>query len=116
MLGPKVLMVYSMVIDLLFFLGLLGMAMICYGVSTQSLITPNKLHLTLATVFGILWRPYLNLFGELGLPEVGAEMTQGYCQWQQVKSTRKISNSLYSFRNNLKWSFEAINPKAPLPP
>lgn len=78
-LGPKVLMVYSMVMDLVFFLGLLGMALLCYGVSTQSLIRPTKSDLTPGMVHNLFWRPYVNMFGELSLENLEADISSGYC-------------------------------------
>ncbi|XP_063676997.1 transient receptor potential cation channel subfamily M member 2-like [Bolinopsis microptera] len=78
-LGPKVLMVASMIMDLVFFLGLLGMALICYGVPTKSLITPTKSNVTTDMIYDLFWRPYINMFGELDLDSLTEDINEGYC-------------------------------------
>ncbi|KAL5264254.1 hypothetical protein ACHWQZ_G005374 [Mnemiopsis leidyi] len=78
-LGPKVLMVASMIMDLVFFLGLLGMALICYGVPTKSLMTPLKSEVTTDMVYSLFWRPYINMFGELDLDSLTEDINEGYC-------------------------------------
>ena len=78
-LGPKVLMVASMIMDLVFFLGLLGMALICYGVPTKSLMTPLKSDFTTDMVYSLFWRPYINMFGELDLDSLNEDISEGYC-------------------------------------
>jgi hypothetical protein len=78
-LGPKVLMVASMIMDLVFFLGLLGAALICYGVPTKSLMTPTKSNITTDMIYSLFWRPYINMFGELDLDSLSEDINEGYC-------------------------------------
>ena len=89
-LGPKVLMMLSMFVDLMFFVGLLVMALFCYGVATQSLIYPDKNELTFNLVFSVLWRPYVNMFGELDLDGLVGDINEGYCAYNK-RHNRSVS-------------------------
>ena len=78
-LGPKVLMMFSMISDLMFFLGLLVVVLLAYSVCTQSLINPTRSNFNFKTVFSLVWRPYLNMFGELDLDTLNGDISEGYC-------------------------------------
>ena len=84
-LGPKIIMINSMLIDLFFFCAYVAIFLVAFGVSTESLINPVKRDLTSSAVFDILWRPYANIFGELGLDDLETKLTQGYCELAQER-------------------------------
>eukprot|EP00116_Pleurobrachia_bachei_P001380 sb/3461642/ len=84
--GPKVVMAASMVVDLLFFMGFLIMALICYGVSTESLINPTKGNMSgsFNSIFDVFWRPYINILGELDLDSLQQKLNIGYCKLAMI--------------------------------
>ncbi|XP_076815902.1 transient receptor potential cation channel subfamily M member-like 2 isoform X1 [Clavelina lepadiformis] len=68
-LGPKLLMVGKMLKDIAFFVFILIVFLLAYGVASQSLLYPNESDV--GTVFtGILSKPYWQIYGELFLPEI----------------------------------------------
>ena len=101
-LGPKVLMVASMIMDLVFFLGLLGMALICYGVPTKSLMTPTKSNVTTDMIYSLFWRPYINMFGELDLDSLTGDINEGYCHLaQEYNNTINCTNARTEYDCNV---------------
>ncbi|XP_063680838.1 transient receptor potential cation channel subfamily M member 2-like isoform X3 [Bolinopsis microptera] len=81
-LGPKVMMMQRMLIDLQFFIFLVVIFVIGYGVSTASIMTPQKFpKLERKLMFDIFWRPYTNLFGEIGEETIDEVMNYEYCQY-----------------------------------
>ncbi|XP_067944545.1 transient receptor potential cation channel subfamily M member-like 2 [Watersipora subatra] len=71
-LGPKIIMIKKMMIDLLFFVVILSMTILIFGVVTQTILEPeSKLNYDLST--SVVYRPYFQMYGELFLEDY-----QGY--------------------------------------
>ncbi|XP_041056739.1 transient receptor potential cation channel subfamily M member 2 isoform X2 [Carcharodon carcharias] len=63
-LGPKIIMVQMMMKDIFFFLFLLVLAIVAYGVAKQGILTHNEQRL--AWIFqGVVYQPYRMIFGEI---------------------------------------------------
>ncbi|XP_041438825.1 transient receptor potential cation channel subfamily M member 2 [Xenopus laevis] len=63
-LGPKIIMLRRMVMDLFFFLFLLAIWIVSYGVAKQAILTSNEIRLN--WIFrNIVYEPYLTLFGQM---------------------------------------------------
>ncbi|XP_071947504.1 transient receptor potential cation channel subfamily M member 3-like [Antedon mediterranea] len=65
-LGPKMVMIRKMIRELIFFLCILLVFMVGYGVASQSLLFPNQTNVSEAIV-GIFYMPYFQILGELFL-------------------------------------------------
>ncbi|CAH8857179.1 unnamed protein product [Trichobilharzia szidati] len=72
-LGPKLVMIRSMLVELLMFLFILVIVLVGYGVSQQVLLYPYRSHFTWTVVRDVFVFPYWNLFGELMLDYAFAE-------------------------------------------
>nr|CAH8850050.1 unnamed protein product [Trichobilharzia regenti] len=72
-LGPKLVMIHSMLVELLMFLFILVIVLVGYGVSQQVLLYPYRSHFTWTVVRDVFVFPYWNLFGELMLDYAFAE-------------------------------------------
>ncbi|CAH8524052.1 unnamed protein product [Heterobilharzia americana] len=72
-LGPKLVMIRSMLIELLMFIFILVIVLVGYGVSQQVLLYPYRANFTWTTVRDVFVYPYWNLFGELMLEYAFAE-------------------------------------------
>ena len=97
-------MIASMLQDLVFFIGIVAVCIVAYGVSTEALINPNRgdisidmvrqidieevltiieirsgFHRMQFQIFYLIWRPYINLFGEFGTDEIKERMNLEYC-------------------------------------
>ncbi|XP_071788349.1 transient receptor potential cation channel subfamily M member 5-like isoform X1 [Asterias amurensis] len=74
LLGPKLIMIIRMMVDLSIFICILLVFMVSYGVACQSILFPNTEDpLTIAK--GVFFRTYFQLYGELFLDEMDrAEM------------------------------------------
>jgi len=69
LLGPKIIMVGKMVKDMIFFMFILLVFLIAYGVVRQSLLYPDENRIG-TNVIGVFNKPYWNLYGELFLEEI----------------------------------------------
>ncbi|XP_033125051.1 transient receptor potential cation channel subfamily M member-like 2 [Anneissia japonica] len=65
-LGPKIVMIKQMITELLYFLSILLVFMIGYGVATQSLLFPKQKTVAEA-IAGVFYMPYLQILGVLFL-------------------------------------------------
>uniref|UniRef100_H2ZBY8 TRPM SLOG domain-containing protein n=1 Tax=Ciona savignyi TaxID=51511 RepID=H2ZBY8_CIOSA len=68
-LGPKLIMVGKMIKDMLFFLFILIVFLVSYGVASQALLYPNETDVGKA-IQGVLSKPYWQIYGELFLSEI----------------------------------------------
>ncbi|CAH8543714.1 unnamed protein product [Heterobilharzia americana] len=66
-LGPKLVMIKSMLQELISFIFVLIVVLVAYGVSTQVLLYPNRHSFSWTSVRDVLYYPYWNLYGELSL-------------------------------------------------
>ncbi|XP_063693719.1 transient receptor potential cation channel subfamily M member-like 2 isoform X10 [Bolinopsis microptera] len=85
-MGPKIIMIGKMMIDLFFFIFLMIIFLIGYGVCAQALMNPNQgLHnpdsikSNGSIVWDVIFRPYLHVFGELDLDGMYDELQRGHC-------------------------------------
>ncbi|KAG8453087.1 hypothetical protein GDO86_004775 [Hymenochirus boettgeri] len=63
-LGPKIIMLRNMIKDIFFFLFLLAIWIVCYGVAKQAILTTNETRLD--WIFrNVIYGPFLTLFGEI---------------------------------------------------
>ncbi|XP_067935485.1 transient receptor potential cation channel subfamily M member-like 2 [Watersipora subatra] len=69
-LGPKIIMIRKMLVDLLFFIIILLMTMLSFGVITQAILSPQAAF-DWNLIDGVIKRPYFQLYGELYLEEGG---------------------------------------------
>ncbi|RMC00182.1 hypothetical protein DUI87_22784 [Hirundo rustica rustica] len=73
-LGPKIIIVERMMKDVFFFLFFLSVWLIAYGVTTQALLHPKDSRME--WIFRrVLYRPYLQIFGQIPLDEI--DIVQG---------------------------------------
>lgn len=72
-LGPKLVMIRSMLIELLMFIFILVVVLVSYGVSQQVLLYPYRADFSWRTLRDILYYPYWNLYGEIMLEYAFAE-------------------------------------------
>uniref|UniRef100_H3B2C4 Transient receptor potential cation channel subfamily M member 8 n=1 Tax=Latimeria chalumnae TaxID=7897 RepID=H3B2C4_LATCH len=63
-IGPKIIMVQKMMIDVFFFLFLFAVWMIAYGVAKQGMMRHNE-HRLDQLLRSVVYEPYLTLFGEI---------------------------------------------------
>lgn len=67
-LGPKVLMVTRMFMDMVQFLALLIIFILAYGIATQGILYPNEWRID-EILYGIIYTPYFQIYGELFIAE-----------------------------------------------
>ena len=67
-LGPLVISIMGMMVDLIMFIFILAMFLVPYGVVTTGLMHPNE-HRLAATMEGVFFKPILNLYGDLIMSE-----------------------------------------------
>ena len=65
-LGPKLLILYRMIKNLLTFLAFFLILLLAYGVASQAVLFP-AVAFDAQSVWGVLFRPYFQLYGELDL-------------------------------------------------
>ncbi|XP_077993758.1 transient receptor potential cation channel subfamily M member 2-like isoform X2 [Glandiceps talaboti] len=71
-IGPKLIMIGKMMVDLFFFVGIICVIMIGYGVSVQAILYPDEQR-TWPIMNGIFYKPYFQIYGELFLEEFEVE-------------------------------------------
>ncbi|KAL5247129.1 hypothetical protein ACHWQZ_G019101 [Mnemiopsis leidyi] len=92
-IGPKVFMLKKMSIDLFFFLFLLMVFTIAYGVASQALLYPFRENNVGEAIFQLVGRSYLNVFGEIDLEGFDDHMKTGHCEaWNTTKYPDDRSN------------------------
>uniref|UniRef100_H2ZBZ0 TRPM SLOG domain-containing protein n=1 Tax=Ciona savignyi TaxID=51511 RepID=H2ZBZ0_CIOSA len=77
-LGPKLIMVGKMIKDMLFFLFILIVFLVSYGVASQALLYPNETDVGKA-IQGVLSKPYWQIYGELFLSEIHFDPDEFTC-------------------------------------
>nr|CAH8850615.1 unnamed protein product [Trichobilharzia regenti] len=91
-LGPKLVMIRSMLEELMSFIFILIVVFLAYGVSTQTLLYPNQNIFSWNTVRDILYYPYWALYGELPIDHAFA--TDSKCTGEPDGITCPIYNFL----------------------
>ncbi|XP_077992879.1 transient receptor potential cation channel subfamily M member 8-like [Glandiceps talaboti] len=69
-LGPKLIMIGKMLQEMLFFLMILSVFMIGYGIAAQALLYPNRSKWYWGIFRDVLYMPYFQIYGELFLEEI----------------------------------------------
>ena len=69
-----------MFIDLLFFIFIIAIFIVAYGVATEAIIFPIGKEDGITNLWNIIWRPYVHLFGELALDTLDDQLNIGYCK------------------------------------
>lgn len=86
------MMMQKMLVDLTFFIWLVAIFLIGYGVSTTAILNPNKQkNYTSELVFGVFWRPYVNLFGEFNDDYIVETMNEQYCIYEYGEDAEQCS-------------------------
>ncbi|XP_021362499.1 transient receptor potential cation channel subfamily M member 2-like isoform X2 [Mizuhopecten yessoensis] len=80
-LGPKLVMIARMFFDLLYFVIILMVFVVAYGIAAYSILYP-KSEFTFALVIGVIKMAYWNLYGELFLEDL--EQTEPGCTFDPV--------------------------------
>ncbi|XP_038076672.1 transient receptor potential cation channel subfamily M member-like 2 isoform X3 [Patiria miniata] len=68
-LGPKLIMIQRMMIDLLFFLCILLVFLLGFGIASQAILQPNSSSFV-DIARGVFYKPYFQIFGELFLEDI----------------------------------------------
>ncbi|VDP50085.1 unnamed protein product [Schistosoma curassoni] len=92
-LGPKLVMVRSMLIELQMFIFILVVVLVSYGVSQQVLLYPYRANFSWRTLRDIFYYPYWNLYGEIMLEYAFAE-NEGCTATGVLNSECPMSNYL----------------------
>ncbi|CAH8551549.1 unnamed protein product [Schistosoma margrebowiei] len=92
-LGPKLVMVRSMLIELQMFIFILVVVLVSYGVSQQVLLYPYRANFSWRTLRDIFYYPYWNLYGEIMLEYAFAE-NEGCTETGVLNSECPMSNYL----------------------
>ncbi|ELT96530.1 hypothetical protein CAPTEDRAFT_216067 [Capitella teleta] len=67
-IGPRIIAMGLMFVELMFFLGILLVFILGFGVAFQGLLHPHQ-EPSFNVLAGILWRPYWSMFGQLYIDE-----------------------------------------------
>ncbi|KAF6036479.1 hypothetical protein EB796_005212 [Bugula neritina] len=67
-LGPKIIMIKKMMVDLIFFLVILLMTILAFGVICQAILNPEA-SLTWNIIKDVIYWPYFQMYGELFLED-----------------------------------------------
>ncbi|WAR12118.1 TRPM3-like protein, partial [Mya arenaria] len=88
-IGPKLVMIGKMMQDLVYFLLILSVIVVSYGISTQAILYP-KAPLEWKTVWTTFRKPFWNIFGELSLEDIEGDVdcTNDESQWMDGSSPR----------------------------
>ncbi|XP_072020324.1 transient receptor potential cation channel subfamily M member 5-like [Amphiura filiformis] len=82
-IGPKVFMIGRMFVDLGFFVCILFVVLLGYGITVHIILYPQTTHPK--TVFeSVIYRPYFQIFGELFLEEITATPEDGSCSFNST--------------------------------
>ncbi|XP_077865498.1 transient receptor potential cation channel subfamily M member-like 2 [Saccoglossus kowalevskii] len=87
-IGPKIIMIYKMLRDLLHFVVILVIFLLSFGYATQALLTPNQ-DPHISVLWTSLYRPHWQLYGWLFLDEIEDQVTNETCYYngEQVNGT-----------------------------
>ena len=67
-------MITRMLYDLLFFISIMSVTILAYGVATEGVIFPTGKDDGILQLWNIVWRPYIHLFGELDLDSLDNQL------------------------------------------
>ncbi|XP_033100603.1 transient receptor potential cation channel subfamily M member-like 2 [Anneissia japonica] len=93
-LGPKLIMISKMMVDLAFFMCILFVFLVAYGVASQSIMFPNTDGF-IPVIKGIFFQSYFQMYGELFLEDIQVE--NGSCTKLQDGSVGDIEDPCPEF-------------------
>ncbi|XP_062507670.1 transient receptor potential cation channel subfamily M member-like 2 [Corticium candelabrum] len=76
-MGPRLTMIYKMIIDVVLFVGLLLVCLVAYGIATEMLLFPHQ-ERSFDILFKIFYIPYWQIYGNLFLEEYNGGV-EGTC-------------------------------------
>ncbi|XP_072021882.1 transient receptor potential cation channel subfamily M member-like 2 [Amphiura filiformis] len=82
-LGPKLIMIGKMFLDVSFFVCILFVFLIAYGITLQAILYPTITDIQ-GLIYGVLYRPYFQIYGELFLDEIRGTPGDGTCTTNQT--------------------------------
>ena len=85
-----------MFIDLLFFIFIIAVFIVAYGVATEAIIFPVGKEDGITNLWNIFWRPYIHLFGELALDTLDDQLNIGYCKLKIKAENNNATNDDYA--------------------
>jgi len=91
-IGPKVFMLKKMSIDLFFFIFLLMVFTVSYGVSSQALLYPYRESSVFEVCIELFGRAYLNVFGEVDVDGLEEDLEAGHCYYNSTEDTFSHTN------------------------
>ncbi|XP_038076611.1 transient receptor potential cation channel subfamily M member 5-like isoform X1 [Patiria miniata] len=107
LLGPKLIMITKMLLDLTSFVCILAVFLIGYGVACQAILYPNSTH-PASIARGVLYRSYFQLYGQLFLEDVDSDcaanqtqIAEGMDSCPQSSWFATISLAVYLFISNI---------------
>ncbi|XP_077980495.1 transient receptor potential cation channel subfamily M member-like 2 [Glandiceps talaboti] len=68
-IGPKIIMIFKMLKDLMYFLVILVIFILSFGIANEAILYPN-MEPNLLVIFKSIYKPYWQLYGELFLEEI----------------------------------------------
>nr|XP_006816420.1 PREDICTED: transient receptor potential cation channel subfamily M member 3-like [Saccoglossus kowalevskii] len=93
-LGPKLIMIGKMLIEMMLFLVILLVFLISYGVASQALLYPNRRTAYWGIFRDVVYMPYFQIYGELFLEELDPHFVDGenpVCDASSVDPTQSCS-------------------------
>ncbi|PAA71725.1 hypothetical protein BOX15_Mlig017231g1 [Macrostomum lignano] len=94
-LGPKLVMIQKMVKELLFYMSILIVALLTYGVAAQALLYPTR-DFTTSIFVDIVYYPYWQIYGEIYLEVAEATPPEGCEDGSTVDSSGKLCPTHHS--------------------
>uniref|UniRef100_A0A1I8F3N8 TRPM1 n=1 Tax=Macrostomum lignano TaxID=282301 RepID=A0A1I8F3N8_9PLAT len=94
-LGPKLVMIQKMVKELLFYMSILIVALVTYGVAAQALLYPTR-DFTTSIFVDIVYYPYWQIYGEIYLEVAEATPPEGCEDGSTVDSSGKLCPTHHS--------------------
>lgn len=85
-LGPKLVMIKKMVQDLGYFVAILFVFLVAYGIASQAILYPST-PFTFDLFKEVLKKPYFQMYGELFLPEIEGEECDQSSKFNTSQST-----------------------------
>ncbi|XP_022084590.1 transient receptor potential cation channel subfamily M member 5-like [Acanthaster planci] len=99
-LGPKLIMITKMMLDLISFICILLVFLIAYGVACQAILYPNSAHPE-SIAKGVLYRSYFQLYGELFLDSFESQCAVNETQLAAESWFATVSLAIYLFISNI---------------
>ncbi|XP_077993262.1 transient receptor potential cation channel subfamily M member 2-like [Glandiceps talaboti] len=108
-IGPKLIMIGKMMVDLIFFVGIVFVIMLGYGISVQAILYPLETRPSVV-IPGIFYKSYFQVYGELFLDEIEGDndcsrnetiIMQGAARCPEYNSLVLLLLALYMILSNV---------------